>query len=499
LSAIRRLVVAEPQGRVRAAYAFGAQILSAGVTAVLTIYLARALSPDAYGTFALALSVASLALIPADFGIAPATARFVAELRSRPARAAAAVGSGLRLKARVTTAVCVIVFVAAGPIAVAYADPALGWPLRWFAVMVLFQSSFLFCVIVAISLGRTQLQFLLFGLESLLELSLTVALVASGQGAAGAAFARAAAYGGGFLLAFLALRAVLGGTLGLRERELAPSGLARYASAILIVDAAFALYSQVDVLLIGALRSARDAGLFQAPLRLIAFTALLAIAVSNITAPRLSAETDPRAAAALLVRSCNQLLVVYGLVTTLVVVWAEPLTRAVLGVEYLGSVDALRALAPAIALTGLSTLFSVSANYLGEARSRIPIVVVALVANLVIDLLLIPDLGIVAGAIGTGVALLIYAPGHLWICAKRLPISSRAIVSTLGKTAIAAAASGLLLFAVGTSQLSVFGWIGGTLGGTGVYLGVLTLLREPVVRAAPRMGRRGSAAFERST
>ena len=46
---------------------------------MLTIVLVRVLGPEDYGVFALALSVASLVFLPADFGISQSTARFVAE------------------------------------------------------------------------------------------------------------------------------------------------------------------------------------------------------------------------------------------------------------------------------------------------------------------------------------------------------------------------------------------------------------------------------------
>ena len=48
---------------------------------MLTIVLVRVLGPEDYGVFALALSVASLVFLPADFGISQSTARFVAEHR----------------------------------------------------------------------------------------------------------------------------------------------------------------------------------------------------------------------------------------------------------------------------------------------------------------------------------------------------------------------------------------------------------------------------------
>ena len=54
-------------------------------------------------------------------------------------------------------------------------------------------------------------------------------------------------------------------------------------------------------------------------------------------------------------------------------------------------------------------------NYLGAARKRVPLAVVALAVNAIIDIILIPKIGIVAGAIGTDVAYAIWVPAHLLI------------------------------------------------------------------------------------
>ena len=68
------------------AFALAAQLATAGFTAILTVFLVRRLGPEDYGIFALALSVASLVFLPADFGISQSTARYVAEHFDEPLR-----------------------------------------------------------------------------------------------------------------------------------------------------------------------------------------------------------------------------------------------------------------------------------------------------------------------------------------------------------------------------------------------------------------------------
>ena len=81
------------------AFALASQIATATFTAILTIVLVRVLGPEDYGVFALAISVASLVFLPADFGISQSTARFVAERRGDRGLVAEVMADGLKLKA----------------------------------------------------------------------------------------------------------------------------------------------------------------------------------------------------------------------------------------------------------------------------------------------------------------------------------------------------------------------------------------------------------------
>ena len=57
------------------AYSLAAQLSTAGFTAILTVYLVRALGPARYGVFALAVGIGALLVLPSDFGISSSTAR----------------------------------------------------------------------------------------------------------------------------------------------------------------------------------------------------------------------------------------------------------------------------------------------------------------------------------------------------------------------------------------------------------------------------------------
>jgi len=121
------------------------------------------------------------------------------------------------------------------------------------------------------------------------------------------------------------------------------------------------------------------------------------------------------------------------------------------------------------------------APYAGEARRRVPIALGALAVNAVIDVILIPDIGIVGGAIGTNVAYAIYVPAHLWICKDMLGVDLRPILVSFARALVAAAAMAGVLALFGTEDVGILALIAGSVAGLAVYLAVLLALRELTV------------------
>ena len=136
------------------------------------------------------------------------------------------------------------------------------------------------------------------------------------------------------------------------------------------------------------------------------------------------------------------LLILQGILVAPLVVWADPIVALLFGHEYSDSVLVLQLLVPYVLLRGVSPLIADTVVYVGKAARRIPIVAFALVVNVVIDLALLPVIGISAAAIGTSVAYCMYVPANLSICRQQLGFSLAPLALTLGRTLAAAAAMG---------------------------------------------------------
>lgn len=456
------------------------QLTTASFTAALTLYMVRALGPAGYGVFALAVGMSSLLMLPSDFGVSSSTARFVAEHRGDRRAINSLVNTAFKLKLAIALVVSGGLFAAAGPIASAYDNPALVWPLRGVSLALFGQSLMLLFAGTFVALRRVSVNLRVVFSEASMETVASIGLILLGGGAAGAAFGRATGYIFGALVAIILATRILGrpiiGVRGQSGGQL--RRLTRYASALVVVDGAFTLFKQIDVLLIGLILGSREAGLYGAPMRFVTFLHYPGNAVASGVAPRVVQSSAGAPEAKTFSTTLRYLVIFQAALIAPVVVWADPIVDLLLGPGYEESGQVLRALAPFVFLQGIAPLVSLAVNYLGEAKRRIPIAILTVLLNLGIDLLLIPRIGIVGGAIGTDVAYALYVPAHLWICNRLLGLDLWPVALAFARSMLAAGTMAAVLAIVGTEALSPLEWAGGMIGGALAFGLVLLVTRE---------------------
>lgn len=468
-----------------AVFGLATQMSTAMFTAVLTLYLVRVLSPAEYGTLALAIGITGLLLKPSDIGTTQATARYVAERHGDSTGVRGVLGMALPMKLVTATSIAVGLFVLAGPISNLYNAPELAWPLRGAAIALFGQAVMRFTQAVFTALRRTSSSFTVVFSESAMEFTATVSLVALGGGVTGAAFGRAVGYVFGAALGILLLGRLLGHSpiFGAGPSPVGRSEFVRYAGAMLIVQGAGAAFAQIDVLLLGAFLTTTAVGLFSAPLRLVAFLAYPAMALAQGVAPRLARHGSDSPRLGALQLGLRYLVIFQTGVVVVLVVWADPIVHLALGSSFAESADVLRALAPLVFLGGINPLVVSPLNYAGEGRRRIPVTLAAIAVNAVLDVVLIPTIGILGAAIGSDVGYVVYAGSNLWLAHRVLGLPLKPLAVTVIRSVAAALVLSGVLFVMGTgTTLSVLEWVVGVVGGGGAYVAVLLLTRE--VRAS---------------
>lgn len=462
-----------------AGFALAAQAATAAFTAGVTLFLVRFLDPSGYGIFVLALGFSGLVLLPADFGVSQAAARFIAERRGDPSAIAAAVASAIRLKLAFTSTFALALFVLAAPIAAAYDAPGLTWPLRGMAIALLGQSMMLLFAKSFVAMGKIAWQLRLYLSESVVEATATIGAVLMLGGASAAAFGRAFGYAVGAVLGALFLYRLLGrGAIADRRGGPNRRELVRYAGALLIIDGAYALFSHLDVLFVGAMLGTTAVGIYGAPLKLTALLHYPGLALGQAIAPRLAKHPDRPRDTGALVRGLRYMVILQTAVAVTIAVWADPIVELLLGQDYAESAEVLRALAPFVFLHGVGPLVAVSVNYLGEARRRIPIAIGCLLLNVVLMLVLIEEIGILGAAISLDVSYAFYVCGHLWVCARLLDLSLRPLALTAVRSLLAGAPLAAVLLAFGTDGLGPLEWLLGLACGGAAFVAVLLATRE---------------------
>jgi O-antigen/teichoic acid export membrane protein len=461
------------------AFSFAAQMVGAAATAALTLFLVRALGPTEFGAFAIALGLGGLVLLPGDFGVSGSASRFIAEHRGEWPVIGGLLRDAMRLKLILTGPLAIAMFALAEPIADAYNTPALTWTLRGMAIAIFAQSYFMLFTSVFVALGRVSLNLRLVTAESLPEAVSAATLVLLGAGAAGAAFGRAIGYSVATGLGIALVIKLLGRTNLLHGRG--PEGgsrrIFRYGGALLIIDGAYALMAPIGTLLLGAFLNAKAVGVYSAPVRFITFLHYPGLSIASGIAPRLARgrRTEPDVPA--LASGLRWIILIQTVLVAPTIVWARPMADILLGSGYGQSAAVLAVLAPFTFLSGFAPLLSLSVNYLGEARRRVPIAIITLLLSIGLDVWLIQDIGILGSAISSDIAYGFYVLGHLWICKRMLDLPLRPVARDLARALLAAAAMSGVMAAFGTDHLTVLAIVAGSVAGVAVYVGVLLLTR----------------------
>jgi O-antigen/teichoic acid export membrane protein len=457
------------------------QVTTAVFTAVTTLYLIRALGPTSFGVFALALSLMGLAGLVARFGVPQSLARFLADSKHDAVASAGLIRDALHLTIVTATLAGGVLFLAAPLLANAYDQSDLVWPLRAMAISLVAETVLMLYLSVFIALARITVNLRTVFIESLVEAGATIALVAAGTGATGAAFGRATGYTVGVIVAAVAVfrlfgrvsRAAPGRSSPPRRRK----DILRYALPLFVIDGIYSLFSQIDVVLIGALLTTTSVGIFAAPKRLMPGFSIISLAVANSVSPRQAPSEGGRYLHAF-TSSLRWLTIVYAAFMAPLLIWADDIVSLLFGSDYSESANVIRLLTPYIFLNGVSPLVSTTVNFLGLARQRIPIALGALAINVVIDIILLPRIGIDAAAIGTSAAFLLYVPAHLLICRRHLGLSLRPYIRTVTRALVAAAAMSAVLAAFGREDISLVTATLGSLCGLLAYVAALVVMRE---------------------
>ena len=409
------------------------QILTTILGAALILLLARLLGPEQYGLLFLVISILTFAQIFSEAGVANSGARYIAEYKERdPSQ----IPHILRISFgyNLVTIVIVVAVLVAGRhyFAGLFGESELAVLLLYGVLFVIFGTFVRYVRVVLQGFEKIELSATIHVLIVLCRFVFAIGLVLLGYGVWGA-FA-------GYIISFV-LVSILGLALlyirfyrtkktdtpveqTLRKR------IAEYTLPLTATNTARALDLHIDTILVGFFLNPASVGFYVLAKQITQFLETPAYAVGFSLAPTFGAEkarNNVERPSQIYETSLTYSLLVYLPAAVGLILVAEPTIRYVFGMAYLGAVPVLQVLALYVVFRAITTITENSLDYLGRARARAIIKIPTVGLNIVLNILLIPRLGIIGAALATVVSYGLFSIATMYVIYTELDLRARYI------------------------------------------------------------------------
>jgi O-antigen/teichoic acid export membrane protein len=409
-------------------------------SALLMLVLARfLLDPDGYGALYWAIGILAVIQLIADLGIGKSAARYFSEYREKdPGQIPHLIRTTIALKLALLTIVITALLLGYEWLAAALGDPGAA---PFLAAGTLYIVAFSFSTNTQVAFqGFNHLGYsaTVQAISGVARLIFAVAFVLFGMGALGAFF--------GYIVGY-AIAAAVGLTILYLEfyakhepAEQYEPGLARrlaeYSVPLTATRSANVIDKRIDVVLVGVFLAPAAVAFYQLGKQIADFALAPAEALGFTISPNFGeqkASNQLEQARQIYETSLTNVLLLYIPATVGLIIVAEPFMTMVFGNEYAGAVPVLQVLAGFIILQAITNLTSDSLDYLGRARSRAIAKGGTSIANFVLNLLLIPTMGVVGAAVATVATHTVYVAVNLYIVHSELSLRLERLGRTIAR------------------------------------------------------------------
>lgn len=410
-----------------AGIAFAIQVGGAGLRYVSQVFFARWLGPHEYGEYAFAISWAFLLSTVAMLGLHVVVLRFMPEYETRGRWK---LYRGIFLRTRQLVLLAGVAIAAVGTAASAVrpvpeVDRATFWIALWLIPIFAMQT-------LQASVGRSLRRMVVAYGPSLVSqpvlgllLAYLLDVILGGLSSETLLVAVAAAA----LIVTGAHAVLLERSLPGEARRLRPEYETRkwmlVGVPLLLTSGFITVLSQVDVICLGYLRGAFDAGIYHAARRTATLVSFILLAMNSMSAPMISSlhAAGDRAGLQRLVGSAVR-WTVWPSVAVAAVLWlfARPVL-ALFGEPFEGAVAPLAILVAAHLVNAVAGPVGILMNLTGGERAAALVYGVAAAANVALNILLIPPLGGVGAALATAGSMILWNVWLLVLVRRRLGIT----------------------------------------------------------------------------
>jgi O-antigen/teichoic acid export membrane protein len=195
----------------------------------------------------------------------------------------------------------------------------------------------------------------------------------------------------------------------------------RDALPFIWVAGLFLLNSRIDLIMLGSLKGAYDAGVYAVASRAAELASFLMVAANMVLAPKISRlyHSGEQALLRRMVRGATRRILIASIPLALIlVIAAQPLLTHLYGQQYAEGASVLQILAVAQILTVASGPLGTLLNMTGHERANTKNMIVAVALNIALNALLIPAYG-TSGAAGATAISLVFSRILLWNSVRR--------------------------------------------------------------------------------
>lgn len=399
-----------------------AAVLRSVANAALIVLLSRyLLDPERYGLLFLAISVVGVVGFLGTLGLPKSTARYVTEYaETAPGQIPHLLKRATLLLAALSVGVGLVLAVVSGPLADLIGEPSLTPLLVVGGGYVVARSGYSYLNVVFQGFNRVGWSALLTTVSHVTRLVAVVGFVLLGLGAVGAML--------GYVVGFAAAAVVGGYVLVTRFYDssgadaAADEGLLRrlveYSAPLTATRAANVLDKRVDTVLVGVILSPIAVGHYTIAKQVAEFAAVPVSAFGFTVSPALgeqAAAGNTGRAARLYEESLRGVLLLYIPAAVGIVLVAGPLVRHIFGSAYLGAVPVLQVFGGFVVVNAVNKVTNDGLDYLGRARERAIAQGSMAVANVGLNVVLLPIMGVVGAAVATVITYTIYTGANVYV------------------------------------------------------------------------------------
>ncbi|WP_255170865.1 flippase [Natrononativus amylolyticus] len=429
--------------------ALGARLVTAIANGLLMLVLARwLLSPDEYGLLFLLLAIVAIAQLGADLGLGRSAARYVSEYKETDGgKVPFILRTSLAYRLVLFGLVAAILIGAGDLIALVLETPELASLLVLGAVYLGFNSTYSYATSLLQGFNRVQLSSLVEVVHSVARLLFVILLTVLGFGVVGAVVGYVV---GGLLASALGLWLLYtrfytafdddGGSRSLRTR------LLKYSVPLTASHGANVLDKQIDTVLVAFFLNPVAVSYYVLSKQITEFVLVpagsLGVSVSPTYGEQKATDGLERAAR-IYESSLEYVFVLYIPAAVGMILVAEPAVTLVFGAEYAGAAPVLQVLGVFVVFAAVTDVTTQSLDYLGRATARAVAKGATSVANVGLNVVLIPVYGVTGAAVATVVTFGIYTLANVYVIHQELSLDLERILRFAGLTTAISVGMGL--------------------------------------------------------